>query len=159
MKVFVISDTHFSHKKALEWRPNFKSVEHMNMYMVAMWNQIVTPGDIVYHCGDFALGKFDKSLLNGNLIILNGSHDDKKGYPYKLYLNYGGFNFVLSHEPLDNFDADFNIHGHLHNKTPFWEGQYRINVSVENIQYQPLNLETIVRNIQRNPNILGSHSA
>ena len=148
MKVFVISDTHFNHKKAIEWRPNFQTVQHMNLYMVAMWNQVVSANDLVYHCGDFSFGKFDASLLNGKLIILNGSHDDKKVWPTRLYLNYGGVGFCLTHEPFNT--CGWNIHGHLHDKSPLWDIEHqRINVSVENIGYRPMNLETIARHIQR----------
>ena len=34
----------------------FKDVEHMNETLIANWNRVVGPDNIVFHLGDFCLG-------------------------------------------------------------------------------------------------------
>ena len=81
MRIFIISDTHFCHKNIIKYsgRP-FKTVEEMNDEMIKRWNNKVGKDDLVIHLGDFALGSKDevgniKNKLNGNIILLKGSHD------------------------------------------------------------------------------------
>jgi calcineurin-like phosphoesterase family protein len=81
MTTWFTSDTHFGHKNIIEYcnRP-FRDPFHMNEAIVGMWNDMVAPGDIVYHLGDVALGKLDESLpyvgrLNGTKILVPGNHD------------------------------------------------------------------------------------
>jgi|SRR6478735_1148981 len=78
---FFTSDTHFGHARIIELcdRP-FKSVEHMDETLINNWNETVSPGDIVYHLGDVALGSWDRwdgilSRLNGHKILVVGNHD------------------------------------------------------------------------------------
>ena len=81
MGMFFTSDTHFDHVNIVQYckRP-FQTVDEMNMTMVAKWNSVVTEQDVVYHLGDFALGRignFTKwaNQLNGKIRIVPGSHD------------------------------------------------------------------------------------
>ena len=55
--VFFTSDTHFNHTNIIRFcsRP-FKDVEHMNETLIANWNRVVGPDNIVFHLGDFCLG-------------------------------------------------------------------------------------------------------
>ena len=57
MAVFFTADTHFGHAaaRALYRRP-FPSVAAMDEAMVARWNEVVGPGDEVWHLGDFVVG-------------------------------------------------------------------------------------------------------
>lgn len=81
-KTFFTSDTHFNHFNIIKYcsRP-FSSTEDMNREMILRWNAVVAPEDIVYHLGDFAMGKaseWPKILhqLNGaRKILILGSHD------------------------------------------------------------------------------------
>ena len=56
-KVFFTSDTHFGHAGIITFchRP-FQDVAQMNETMIANWNRVVGPEDIVFHLGDFCLG-------------------------------------------------------------------------------------------------------
>lgn len=89
---FITADTHFGHENIIKFceRP-FKTVEEMDKVLIANWNKIIGPDDIVYHLGDFTLGEFDEaqkyfSQLNGKIMILaNPWHHDKRWLP-KNYL-------------------------------------------------------------------------
>lgn len=82
MSEWFTSDTHFNHQSMVsrEWRPQFKTVSHMNEYMIDQWNTVVAPGDDVWHLGDWALGDFAHGLsivkrLNGHVHLIPGNHD------------------------------------------------------------------------------------
>ena len=156
-EVFFISDTHFGHKNILEYskRP-FNSPEEMNDALITNWNSVVKSNDRVYLLGDVAMAKSqiqNLKYLNGKIILVMGNHDI---YPTKEYLPYvediRGYvykdGFIGSHIPIYR-GSDYgiierykmNICGHIHEKVindPFY-----FNVSVEQINYTPINFEVI----------------
>lgn len=171
---FVISDTHFNHANILNFtdavgnkvRPEFDSVEAMNEHIVERWNSVVTDKDVVYHLGDVYFGKSaceasNRSLLrrlNGRKYLILGNHDDAKD-PV-LHEFFRGINLwtydkkhgvTLSHIPLHESTLNEarhgtkarNIHGHIHRMAP--PSDRHINVSVEWINYTPVNLEELVK--------------
>lgn len=78
---FVTSDHHFGHARIIELaeRP-FSSLGAMHGELIAAWNRLVDPGDVVLHLGDLALGKRDDSIpvtaaLNGRKLLVPGNHD------------------------------------------------------------------------------------
>ena len=158
MKRFMISDNHFGHKNIINYesRP-FENTDEMEKEMIKTWNETVAKDDEVFHLGDFAfLGKEKTkeivSKLNGKIHLILGNHDHK---PIKYYLECGfetvsaypiildGF-WILSHEPvyLNKAMPYANIHGHLHSTE--LTGNY-FNVSVELINYKPVDFEKIKR--------------
>jgi len=170
--IWVISDTHFNHANILNFsdyrtgkqcRPDFADVTHMNEHMIERWNSVVKPGDTVYHLGDVVMG--DKQWMHSNFNRLNGSkyliignHDDIRflssgGWFRKveMWRNFKEHGLVLSHVPLHPMAASrgrpdqarqlVNVHGHIH-QNPAPDGLY-INVSVENINYTPVNIENL----------------
>lgn len=78
--IWFTSDTHFGHKNVLKYcgRP-FKTVEEMDEALIANWNAIVKPDDVIYHLGDVAMSiKAVKRVLprlNGHKILIVGNHD------------------------------------------------------------------------------------
>lgn len=75
------SDTHFGHVRINELadRP-FSSVEEMDREIAERWNDVVRPGDEVWHLGDVALGRIADSLalvsrLHGRKRLVVGNHD------------------------------------------------------------------------------------
>lgn len=79
--VFFTSDTHYGHANVIRYanRP-FSSAEEMDEAMVRNWNEVVRPGDLVYHLGDFALSRSDRAVriakrLVGQKYIVWGNHD------------------------------------------------------------------------------------
>ena len=80
-KVFIISDTHFSHKNILKYesRP-FDDVDHMDSEMIRRWNSVVSPNDLVFHLGDVIIAGAKRAeyilpQLNGRKILIEGNHD------------------------------------------------------------------------------------
>jgi calcineurin-like phosphoesterase family protein len=81
MATYYTSDTHFGHANIITYskRP-FKDVPHMTEMMIAAWNSVVQPGDMVYHLGDFAMGPKGEHAgflkrLNGYKVLIRGNHD------------------------------------------------------------------------------------
>ncbi|MFS0643854.1 hypothetical protein [Siminovitchia sp. 179-K 8D1 HS] len=65
MSVYFISDTHFSHRKILDFENRlYSSVEEMDECMIENWSSTITDNDIVYHLGDFCLSNQDLNQLN-----------------------------------------------------------------------------------------------
>ncbi len=80
--IYFVSDTHFNHKNIIDYcnRP-FNSVDEMNNVLIQNWNATVSNNDIIYHLGDFALGRKDTimeitSNLNGKKYLIRGNHDN-----------------------------------------------------------------------------------
>jgi calcineurin-like phosphoesterase family protein len=173
--IWVTSDTHFNHSNILRFDngrgDDFDTVSEMNETMVQNWNNVVKPGDIVYHLGDVFFGSKDefKSMwprLHGRKRLIPGNHDDIK------FLSSGSFfqkvmmwrmfpeyNTVLTHVPIhmgndESRKYQTNIHGHLHrnlvtipNKkgmmTKHPDMRYH-SVCVEHTNYTPVHLYSLM---------------
>jgi len=155
MKIWIISDTHFCHKNIIRYsgRP-FKTIDEMNDEMIKRWNNKVGKDDFVIHLGDFALGNKEdviniKNKLNGNIILLKGSHDYKTIREQGFLIINGSLeigNLIFSHNPLRKEEIPkgfINVHGHIHEK----ESLNGINVSVEKTNYEPIGLEDLKNRI------------
>lgn len=147
----------------------FADVDEMDEHMIERWNSVVKQGDIVYHLGDVVMGDrewFKKNWprLNGSKRLIVGNHDDipflssggffKKVGMWRMFPEFG---LLFSHVPLHEsgllrlldkkgkFPEDaftlLNVHGHIH-QNPSPPGPYR-NVSVEAIDYTPINIEEL----------------
>ena len=145
----------------------------MNEKLVYNWNEVVNKNDVVYFVGDFlfknSVIEYWISALNGQKIFIEGNHDVVKneegqiihhkieGAVHDTILNYRGYEFYLIHDPQEIPDhwkspdrqKSWVIHGHEHNnditKYPFIEGENkRINVSVELIEYTPLDVNKLI---------------
>ena len=130
MTSFVISDTHFCHEKALEFRPQFGTLEEMNGHILELWNQTVRPGDNVFHLGDLMLcggdpvrlRMFDEVMqqLHGTIHLVMGNHDNySRVEPYvdKISGCLERKQYLLTHMPVhpnQQYRYKKNIHGHLH---------------------------------------------
>lgn len=160
-KVYVVADTHFGHKNVIEYesRP-FDSVEEMDITMINNWNSVVNPDDIVYFLGDFAFYSRERLVqigkqLNGYKILVKGNHDRGNNNLYRK----AGFSeihkkpiiigdLVLSHVKIPCSELgvnQINIHGHSHSKGVAFSKQYKC-VSVENINYTPIEIQTLLDN-------------
>lgn len=89
-KIFVTSDTHFSHRNICgpsltNWDKgfrNFSSLEEMNEVLINNLNEAVAEDDVLYHLGDFAMGM--RKLIPGlrarincqTIHLILGNHDD-----------------------------------------------------------------------------------
>jgi calcineurin-like phosphoesterase family protein len=159
--LFFISDTHFGHKNIIKFKKengemlrDFNSIEEMNEKMIENWNKVVSNQDKVIHCGDVAFGKDALKLchrLKGIKYLVMGNHDNMDMNEYaKIFVKIFGIKYIgrniaiCSHAPLHSLSMRsfaVNIHGHLHDKR-IMEREY-FNVSVEQINYTPIELEEI----------------
>lgn len=169
--IYFISDTHFYHNAIISYchRP-FHSVEDMNKELIKNWNDTVTAEDTVYFLGDFCLSNSEKTKdilnkLNGYKIIVRGNHCKDRGVQSLLNLGWDEayttpieFRFcdryykirkvLLSHEPIDVGESNFNIHGHIHgvNIEKVYPKLRKINhfdVSADNIGFFPISFSDI----------------
>jgi len=175
-RTYLISDTHFGHANCLNFKRNdgsplrpFKTVEEMDETMVDNWNKTVMDRDKIYHLGDCIIKKQQPNILsrlNGRKILVRGNHDtyklkyysdffeDVRGY--KIFGEYGrGKSPICSHIPIHPESLSrwvANIHGHLHANHVMIDKHKRdtryINVSVEQINYTPIDLEEIYERIK-----------
>lgn len=156
MNKFFISDMHFGHSNIIKYenRP-FIDVESMDNTIINNWNKHIKKNDMVYILGDVSFYNKAKTAeiieqLNGRKFLILGNHDKKNHFnkeQFELISQYPIIieNFyILSHKPVfvnENMPY-LNIHGHLHSKKMI--GQY-FNVSVECIDYTPIDLKTLKR--------------
>lgn len=136
---YYIGDCHFGHEKAmvLDKRP-FSSVEEMDEYMIARWNQVVKKRkDEVIILGDLSFGRADRvnrllPRLNGKKCLIVGNHDRSFAYDKKLdrslfswvgtyrELHDNNRMVVLSHYPMICYngqyqgDTTYMLYGHVH---------------------------------------------
>lgn len=157
-RIFVISDTHFGHKKIIEFEAAtrlFPTIAEHDEELVRRWNATVKKHDTVWHLGDVLFGRDTFEILrrlNGVKKLVMGNHDC---YPSRLYLEH--FNQVvgavemrdciLTHVPVHpsqfgRYKA--NIHGHLHS-TKLEDARY-INVSADCIGLAPVPLDDLLHN-------------
>ena len=83
MSIWFTSDTHFGHANIIQYcdRP-YTSLSEMDEVLIANWNQVIQPNDILYHLGDFTLGGQEQATnyfarLNGKISVVPGGHDNK----------------------------------------------------------------------------------
>lgn len=161
-QVFVISDTHFGHKKVIEFerdhRP-FYSIEDHDRMLVERWNATVKPKDTVWHLGDVFFGGRDAHAilgsLNGLKRLVLGNHDV---YPMDVYRLYFGKIFgaaevhgcILTHVPVHPYQLEkryrLNIHGHMHSKK-MHDPRY-VCVSVEQTNLSPVLLKSLTSRLR-----------
>ncbi len=165
-KVFVIADTHFGHSGMLSFKRDdgspvreFIDVEAMNKHMITQWNSVVKPDDLVLHLGDVAFSgqAYDwvMPLLNGRKYLIRGNHDRFTEGRYRKHFSrvlgcYVRDRYVFTHVPIhpDSLSRwKLNIHGHLH--TNKINDKRYLNVSVEQIDYTPVDFDTIKQKVER----------
>ena len=87
-KIYFTSDPHYWHANVIRYctRP-YANVEEMCEDMIAKWNSIVKPNDIVYVLGDFSLAfrpvESYSFRFNGTRFLVPGNHDFCHSYHKK----------------------------------------------------------------------------
>jgi calcineurin-like phosphoesterase family protein len=171
MKTWFISDHHFFHGNILNFkdkngnliRPGFDNVDHMNEFMIEKWNSVVNPQDKVYHLGDFLMRSprkyFEEIVpkLNGRIVLIKGNHDLAKLSVYaeffqdvrsEIHKVIDNVKVTFTHRPIRLGEEtafgrkEFNVHGHIHQNV-IDDPRY-LNVSVEAINYTPINYDEII---------------
>lgn len=155
MKIFVTADQHFGHANIIKHcNRKFASVEEMDAHMIKAWNETVSPGDVVYHLGDFAWKGENAtkilSQLNGTKHLIKGNHDsqrDPKGWTTvrqyaEVPLGDGRRWAILSHYRMVDWHGclrgNVMLHGHSHGTL---QSVWRcLDVGVDSVGYAPLEL-------------------
>ena len=177
-KVFFTSDTHFYHSNIINFcgRP-FKNVEVMNETLIANWNSVVGPDDIVFHLGDFCLGGSAEwtnilNRLNGKIYLIVGNHDIKnlrQGYyslfehiAMQMHIEVGKQKIYLNHCPFLCYGGAYRdtwqLFGHVHTSKQntgidaprlhmLFPTQY--DVGVDNNNFTPVSFEQVRRIIEK----------
>lgn len=161
MKTFIIADTHFGHPNIIKFLRkdgsllrDFPSITEHDEHLIQCWNRTVSPNDKVYHLGDVGFTNHTKltailNRLNGTKVLIKGNHDNFKMSQYAQHFKdvraYHILDkFILSHIPIHPESLSrwrANIHGHVHDNSLPDDRYY--NVSVENINYIPVDFESI----------------
>ena len=173
MNIWITSDTHFNHKNILNFKDDkgnsvrsFSSVDEMNETIIERWNEVVKPGDKIYHLGDVFFGNIDWITnnwrrLNGKKRLIVGNHDNitnivKSGMFEKVQMwrMFEEHNLLFTHVPVSHQSIFHdrvvhkkkpltNVHGHIHNNdSP--NGRY-LNVCVEKTDYRPINMNELIK--------------
>lgn len=164
------SDTHFGHANVLTYsnRP-YSSVQDMNERMVSAWNRQVSPGDTVYHLGDFAFMNFESfrrllSSLNGKIHVVLGNHDKvirknadvliKDGLLHSVQdykeLKYEGRFIILSHYAKRSWNKaqydSIHLFGHTHGYLKPWGKSVDVGVDDKHItdEYRPYSMDEVL---------------
>ena len=168
MTLWFTSDIHFQHQNILRLtqRP-FSDINEMNETIIANFNSVVSPDDMLYILGDVNFkGNADKLIprLNGRKVLVLGNHDkdyDPSAFEEicmikEINAPIGGRNyrFVLCHYPFAEWNGFYkgaiHLHGHQHNKADYNEAQraaglLRYDVGVDANNFMPVSAEQIVR--------------
>lgn len=163
--IFFTSDEHFDHNNIITFcnRP-FADVEEMKEALIKNHNEVVKPGDRVYHLGDmfwrtFGVEEAVKAVqrLNGQHYYIYGNHDelfrnqalrDKfiwcrdmenlkvQGYP----------NIVLCHYAMRVWNGShkgaYQLYGHTHAAMPE-NDSLSFDVGVDAQNFYPISLEAV----------------
>lgn len=175
-RTYFTSDTHFHHTNVIRYckRPFCTlrgdepepDVRFMNREMICRWNSAVGPRDIIYHLGDFAMGKRHEmkpilDQLNGYKILIKGNHDrsaqamreagfDEVHEEMFIPSTGGAPSVYLHHQPIRHWQrkgggrhVDYHLCGHVHEK---WRRLGNmINVGVDQWDFTPQALEVLVK--------------
>lgn len=170
MKIYAISDTHFNHKKLVDagHRPeDFEERMLKNLDRVS--------GDLLIHCGDFAIGRDAKAMDDftwatrnfKRRILVRGNHDSKsdawyvaQGFDFvcESFSNtYFGKKVLFTHIPvlMGKVSFDFNVHGHMHGNAhrligelaEVYDPKFHLDLAPELHNYSPVNLEYLLSKV------------
>jgi calcineurin-like phosphoesterase family protein len=167
-KIWVVSDTHFSHVKLDEWAQ--RSGNWQNKLWIGL--EAIPAGDILFHLGDICIG--DDLEVHQRLaglpckkVLIRGNHDKKS---LTWYMNNGWYAVVdaieivyrghylhLTHRPQrPQGHNTYNIHGHTHGNMhrseeycDYYDKQYHIDISPEVVGYSPIRLDTMIDKLKK----------
>jgi calcineurin-like phosphoesterase family protein len=168
--IFFTSDQHYGHANVIRFckRP-FSDVEEMTEELIKRHNEVVKPGDLVYHLGDM----FWRSLtpeqavsirlrLTGQHYYINGNHEERmdqeamkklfiwrkdlaqihpSGYPHVVLCHYAMRVWNGSHR------GDYSLYGHSHGELPE-NDSLSFDVGVDSWNYYPVSLEQVAEKMR-----------
>lgn len=123
--IYFTSDLHFGHKNIVGFtdRQQVTDREAHDEGLVDLWNSQITPGDVVFHLGDFHFGSVQKSnliqsRLRGTIFHVRGNHDRRDDMPWYRETHLHNVRTVLCHFPIASWHkqskGSYHLHGHCH---------------------------------------------
>ena len=179
MRYWILTDTHFNHKRMIDWgRP-----KDFEKQLLDNLSATLKTGDILIHLGDVSLGndaRCHKRLTSiqpqVTKILVRGNHDEKSDDWYYKHgwdfvcdsytLRYKGTQIQFSHMPVrknDDFWAphhpiDINIHGHFHGNNhrngecyKVYDYDFHYDCAPDTNGYSPLLLDDIIAKQRNRP--------
>lgn len=164
--IYLSSDSHFGDANCLKYRHRpFETVDEMNETIVANWNALVGPDDVVYHLGDFAITNEGVEefapRLNGEIHLLMGNYEllldepllersfsSVSEAPFSLPMikgnlkdGFGESGLWLCHYPVQRHPSIYTATGHIHS---LWQVAYRmINVGLDAWHFRPIPIQWV----------------
>ena len=163
MKIWLISDTHFNHKKLLEYEDRPKDYEEK----IFKGLMSIPENEMLIHLGDISMGKDEEMMekyiapLKCKKTLVLGNHDKKsidwyleRGFDsvcYRMIIKAFGFEILFSHKPrpIEEYNYGLNIHGHCHSQKRLIEFEPTMNdkqllVNIMDTNYFPVKLKTFL---------------
>lgn len=156
--IWFTGDYHLGHARIIEYcnRP-FKDVDEMNESIIANHNRVVKPEDAVFFLGDFCFANIRTywERLNGNIIWIEGNHDRRISFPYRLRnatVRVNGKRAYMTHSEINVTDeirdsVDIVLVGHSHNTWTF--KNKCINVGCDNWKFTPIKFDYMMRRYKK----------
>ena len=160
--VLVWSDLHLGHANIIEYQDRpFLDVGDMDEEIWRSWERVVQPDCVLVVVGDVAMGDAvceatwerirrtpgqHKHLVIGNHDVTGEGEVRAQGFDdvWSVLLSAGDPPLVWTHYPLREVpEGHVNIHGHEHGKPPL--ASPHINVSIEQLEYEPITLARLRR--------------
>jgi len=167
--IYFTSDLHFNTWEILLQRPQFKTREEMDSFLITQWNQTVNDDDEVFVVGDFALTKYDAvtqilEQLKGIKYMLVGNHDRDafsqckyfKWIRYYADIVVDNQRIILNHYPMAMWDGMesrvWHLYGHDHKdrvreRMPRNALSYNVGTQLNN--YKPLSFVELKEKIEQ----------
>ncbi|MDD4601502.1 MAG: metallophosphoesterase [Negativicutes bacterium] len=166
MNIYLTTDTHFGHKKIIEYGRPKDFEERIKKYL----KNTIHSDDLLIHLGDVCIGndiannKWFKENLKCKTYLLRGNHDKKSLAWYmdngwdvvadRIDIEMFGKKICFSHMPIawDGY-FDINIHGHFHDSDhrrldPEFNKilcGYNKLLALEYTNYQSVNLRNFIK--------------
>lgn len=174
--IYFTADQHFGHANIIKHcnRP-FATVEEMDEYLLAQWNNCVGESDTVYILGDLFFRNAVSAneylnRLHGKKHLIKGNHDKdwmKKADLEKhfasissmLEISDGSHKITLCHYPMMTWNGiakgSYHIYAHIHNNTDAAYFQLlksmpnALNAGVDINHFRPVTFAELVKNNQK----------
>jgi calcineurin-like phosphoesterase family protein len=173
--LWLTADLHLGHKNVLEYEPCRKSVcanvAEMCTVLIKNWNTVVGKSHAL-NLGDLSLtnAEITRSLISGmtgNTRFLLGNHDRCRSLTWwkRIYQHVYDTPIIVdatpsteqpalvifSHQPvslhyMDEYGADYNIHGHMHSKC--LASKKHFCVSIEHTNWMPIELKQVITHLR-----------
>lgn len=151
------SDTHFGHALTTRLR-GFETVRDQDEALIAAWNSVVAPTDIVWHLGDFShrmlpdAAKHVFNVLHGSKHLILGNHDvpATRALPWASQhqiadIAVDGQRLILCHYAMRVWPGQHRgaimLYGHSHGRLPGTATS--LDVGVDSWGFAPIDLPMI----------------